>query len=86
MMNAQDKKMLMDAKVLMDSYKIYYGIKVTDVREEDGLKVVYIEIPKNARGESHEIANSLKKELNKLLESYGVDTFVYYFKVRYKTV
>ena len=91
MISNQDKEMLMQAKTIMDSYKIYYGVNVLNVKEENGIQVVYIEIPKNIRGningeESANIAKSLKDELNKLLESFGVDIRNYYFKVKYRTI
>ena len=91
MMDSQNREMLMQAKAIMDSYKIYYGVNVLNVKEEKGIQVVYIEIPKNIRGningeESANIAKLLKDNLNELLKSFGVDTSKYFFKVKYKTV
>lgn len=85
-----ENKMLEQASVIINSFKIYYGVNVKDVKTENGIYVVYIEIPKcrgNSNGEeSANIAKSLKEKLNDLLASYGVNTNEYYFKVRYKTI
>ena len=84
-LSIDEQQLFLKAKAVIDSYRIYYGVIMKDLRFENGLYVVYVSIPKLNRAPSSKIAAKLKDELNEVLKQLGVDTEHFYFKVKYKT-